>query len=73
MTTIVRTCLPAYTYWTQYRPLLGGTFSNPADKYPSLFDTALFRTYPYLLPSLTAASIAVCGATFGLFYLEEVN
>lgn len=52
---------------------MGGTFSNPAEKYPALFNYALFRTYPYLLPSLTAASVAACGAIFGFFYLEEVS
>ncbi|THG99630.1 hypothetical protein EW026_g2730 [Hermanssonia centrifuga] len=52
-------------------PLLGGTFSNPAVKYPRLFNTQLFRTYPYLLPSLTAALVAALGAIFGYFYLEE--
>lgn len=53
-------------------PLLGGTFSNPATKWPGLFDTELFRNYPYLLPSLLAASLAFCGAVFGFFALEEV-
>ncbi|EKM55532.1 uncharacterized protein PHACADRAFT_256226 [Phanerochaete carnosa HHB-10118-sp] len=52
-------------------PLLGGTFSNPATKWPGLFDTELFRNFPYLLPSLLAASIAFCGAVFGFFALEE--
>lgn len=55
------------------RPLLGGTFSNPAEKFPSLFDNHLFRTYPYLLPSLVAASIAFSGVIFGIFFLEEVS
>ncbi|KAI0341863.1 MFS general substrate transporter [Trametopsis cervina] len=52
-------------------PLLGGAFSNPAEKYPSLFDNHLFRTYPYLLPSLVAATIALAGVVFGIFCLEE--
>lgn len=54
-------------------PLLGGTFSNPAEKYPSLFDYPIFRTYPYLLPSLIAALVALIGAVFGFFCLEEVR
>ncbi|KAI0094018.1 MFS general substrate transporter [Irpex rosettiformis] len=52
-------------------PLLGGTFSNPADKYPTLFDYPIFRTYPYLLPSLVAASIAISGVIFGIFFFKE--
>ncbi|KAI0811272.1 MFS general substrate transporter [Irpex lacteus] len=60
-----------YTTDMIIRPLLGGTFSNPAEKFPSLFDNHLFRTYPYLLPSLVAASIAFFGVIFGIFFLEE--
>ena len=56
-----------------FRPLLGGTFSNPAEKYPQFFDIELFRAYPYLLPSLIAASVAAFGAIFGFFFLEEVG
>ncbi|KAI0689432.1 MFS general substrate transporter [Cytidiella melzeri] len=52
-------------------PLLGGSFSNPAEKYPTWFDTYLFRTYPYLLPSMVAACIAIAGVIFGIFFLEE--
>lgn len=52
-------------------PLIGGTFSNPADKWPQWFGNELWRKYPYLLPSLMAASLAFCGASFGYFALEE--
>ncbi|KIP09075.1 hypothetical protein PHLGIDRAFT_103288 [Phlebiopsis gigantea 11061_1 CR5-6] len=52
-------------------PLIGGTFSNPAEAYPSLFDTQLWRQYPYLLPSAIAAALAACGAVFGYFAFEE--
>lgn len=55
------------------RPLLGGTFSNPAVKYPQFFDYELFRAYPYLLPSAIAAFVAALGAIFGFFFLEEVR
>lgn len=51
-------------------PLMGGLLSNPATKF-AWFDTALFRRYPYLLPSLTAAVIAWSGCLYGYFYLGE--
>lgn len=56
-----------------FSPLLGGTFSDPATKYPSFFDYALFRSYPYLFPCLVAAIISCAGATFGYFFMEEVR
>ncbi|THH06753.1 hypothetical protein EW145_g3866 [Phellinidium pouzarii] len=36
-------------------PLIGGVFSDAAQKYPKWFGTALFEAYPYLLPCLVVA------------------
>ncbi|RDX56894.1 MFS general substrate transporter [Lentinus brumalis] len=51
-------------------PLMGGLLSNPATKF-SMFDIELFRRYPYLLPCITATSIAWAGCVYGYFYLTE--
>ncbi len=53
-------------------PLMGGLLSNPATKF-SMFDIELFRRYPYLLPCITATSIAWAGCVYGYFYLTEVH
>ncbi|KAH8107026.1 MFS general substrate transporter [Cristinia sonorae] len=52
-------------------PLIGGTLSNAATKFPQYFDIEVFRLYPYLLPSLVAGAIALFGAIGGFFCLEE--
>lgn len=57
----------------KYSPLLGGTFANPAAKWPQWFDNDLFTKYPYLLPCLIASSIAFIDVLFGLFFMEEVG
>ncbi|GJE90858.1 MFS general substrate transporter [Phanerochaete sordida] len=54
-------------------PLIGGTFANPADKWPQWFGNEFWRSYPYLLPAVMAASLAMCGAVFGFFALEETH
>ena len=68
--------LPIYALcWplgTVIGPMLGGTFSNPADKFPFL-DIPLFRQYPYLMPCLVAAAFSALGCTLGYFLLEEVR
>ncbi|KAI0781048.1 MFS general substrate transporter [Trametes elegans] len=52
-------------------PLMGGLFSNPADKFPQWFDTAFHRRYPYFLPCFVAAAIAFAGSAYGYFYMKE--
>ena len=42
-------------------------------KYPRLFDIELFRAFPYLLPAMIAAIVAVLGALMGFFFLDEVR
>ncbi|TFY65498.1 hypothetical protein EVG20_g5566 [Dentipellis fragilis] len=54
-------------------PLIGGTFSNPATKFPQFFDYEFLRTYPYFLPGFIAAVTSVSGVIFGYFFLEEVR
>ncbi|KAL1743538.1 hypothetical protein HDZ31DRAFT_40687 [Schizophyllum fasciatum] len=48
--------------------IIGGTFERPADKWPGVFESIpLFTTYPYLLPSIIAASITFTGSFLSLF------
>ncbi|KAJ2224907.1 hypothetical protein IWW45_007990 [Coemansia sp. RSA 485] len=52
--------------------LIGGTFSNPVDKYPQIFgNSVLFKTYPYLLPCLISGSISLVCFVIGFFKFEE--
>lgn len=53
-------------------PMLGGTFSNPADKFP-LLDLPLLRQYPYLMPCLVSAAFSAFGTTLAYFLMEEVR
>ena len=52
---------------------MGGLLSNPATKFPALFDIPLLRRYPYLLPCIAATSIAWAGCLYGYVYLKEVR
>jgi len=51
-------------------PVLGGTFSNPADKFP-LLDVPFLRQYPYAMPCVISTVISVLGATLTYFLMEE--
>lgn len=49
-------------------PAIGGLLSEPASKYPALFDNAFWRAYPYLLPciinaAMSAATLIIAAAT----------
>ncbi|KAH0830406.1 major facilitator superfamily domain-containing protein [Lanmaoa asiatica] len=52
-------------------PLIGGSFSHPADTYPQIFDYPFWREYPYFLPCLIAGIIAIIGVVLGYAFLEE--
>ncbi|KAK7689710.1 hypothetical protein QCA50_006349 [Cerrena zonata] len=48
--------------------IVGGTFENPAKKWPSAFaHIPLFVNYPYLLPCAVAASVTFTGSILSLF------
>lgn len=57
------------------RPLIGGTFSNPASTFPNstLFHHDLFRTYPYFLPGCISSAFSLVGVILGYVLLEEVG
>ncbi|KAF9061694.1 MFS general substrate transporter [Rhodocollybia butyracea] len=52
-------------------PLIGGVLSNPADKYGSFFQNAIFHKYPYFLPCLVSGSMALSSVVFAYFFLRE--
>ncbi|EJD01298.1 major facilitator superfamily MFS-1 [Fomitiporia mediterranea MF3/22] len=52
--------------------IVGGSFENPAKKWPGMFaDVPLFVKYPYLLPTAIAASITFIGAILSLFLAPD--
>ncbi|KZP29862.1 MFS general substrate transporter [Athelia psychrophila] len=51
-------------------PLLGGTFSTPAEKYTWL-DCSFLREYPYFLPGGISSVITFIAAIVGYFMLRE--
>ncbi|KAG1736727.1 major facilitator superfamily domain-containing protein [Suillus lakei] len=53
-------------------PLIGGTFSHPASKYPEILGYQFLKDYPYFLPCFIASVIAIIGVFLGFIFLEEV-
>ncbi|CAM9718286.1 unnamed protein product, partial [Laminaria digitata] len=50
---------------------LGGLLAEPAKHYPALFsESGLFGRFPYLLPNILGASLALIGL-FLVFFLVE--
>jgi MFS family permease len=52
-------------------PLIGGTFSHPASKYPDILGYQFLKDYPYVLPCFIAFAIAIIGVSLGFIFLEE--
>ncbi|KAK7049264.1 hypothetical protein VNI00_005865 [Paramarasmius palmivorus] len=52
-------------------PLLGGSLSNPAAKYPRLFADTIFNYHPYLLPCAVASALSLCGVLLCYTCLKE--
>lgn len=66
--------MKGWSIGTVVGPLLGGLLSNPAQRYPALFgSSALFTTYPYLLPCLVAGLVPALGLLVAVYSLEEVR
>ncbi|KAL5527526.1 hypothetical protein ACEPAG_6327 [Sanghuangporus baumii] len=52
--------------------IVGGSFENPAQKWPEVFaNIKLFVNYPYLLPTIIAAYITFIGAILSLFLAPD--
>ena len=55
-------------------PLIGGSLSRPAEKFPETFGhSEFFRTYPYFLPCAIPATFTIICWTVVFFFLEEVR
>ncbi|KAF4608969.1 hypothetical protein EYR40_001322 [Pleurotus pulmonarius] len=52
-------------------PLIGGSLSNPAKRFPSWFGSALWTSYPYFLPCLIACIVTVIVLAISYVFLEE--
>ncbi|KAJ7191725.1 tetracycline:hydrogen antiporter-like protein [Mycena pura] len=53
-------------------PLIGGSLSEPTVNYPSVFGhMQLFKTYPYLLPTLITGCVAASGAALCALFVKE--
>ena len=59
-----------WTIGSIFGPSLGGALASPARKYPWLFDTAFFRTFPFALPNLVAACFFLFGLVMAFLFLE---
>ncbi|KAJ1811807.1 hypothetical protein LPJ56_005703, partial [Coemansia sp. RSA 2599] len=61
-----------WNFGSLFGAAIGGLLANPAEKYPRVFgNVALFKEYPYLLPCLVSALIALVCFVVGIFKLEE--
>ncbi|KAJ8588085.1 MFS multidrug-resistance DHA1 sub-family [Rhizopogon salebrosus TDB-379] len=57
---------------TMLGPIVGGTFSRPADRFPEIFGRSeLLKTYPYLLPCAVPATFAAIAWLVAYFRLKE--
>lgn len=55
-------------------PIIGGTLAKPCDNFPNIFlEGSIWYRYPYLLPNLFSAVLALLGAIIGFLFLEETH
>lgn len=53
-------------------PAIGGLLAQPVKNFPGIFAVdSIWDRNPYLLPSLAAAVLPLCGFIVGIFYLSE--
>ncbi|KAI0736958.1 MFS general substrate transporter [Fomitopsis betulina] len=52
-------------------PLLGGTFSNPAERFPNMFNYQFLEEYPYFLPCFVAGFLSILAALLVYLFLDE--
>ena len=56
------------------RPIIGGMLSQPAKRWPNVFHKLIFfHQFPYYLPCLVSAVIALASSLFGFIGLKEVD
>ncbi|KAG6906440.1 hypothetical protein DXG01_013923, partial [Tephrocybe rancida] len=52
-------------------PLFGGTLAKPAENFPSLFDGAIWKAFPYFLPCVATSSVAFITFLITAIYFKE--
>ncbi|EIW57761.1 MFS general substrate transporter [Trametes versicolor FP-101664 SS1] len=52
-------------------PIIGGVFARPADRWPGFRESAFWKTYPYFLPCVIAASISISAFVLAAIGLKE--
>ncbi|KAF5372992.1 hypothetical protein D9758_001664 [Tetrapyrgos nigripes] len=52
-------------------PLIGGSLSQPAQKWPALFKDTIFDDHPYFLPCAVAGFVSLYGLVLAWLCLEE--
>lgn len=55
-----------------FSPMIGGSLSNPTDRFPKFFSYVFFKKYPYFLPCCVAACFSALGFILCYFFLKEV-
>lgn len=54
-------------------PLIGGTLSRPAERFPNVFGNSEFlKTYPYFLPCAVPATFSALAFIITWLFLKEV-
>jgi len=54
--------------------MIGGTFYEPATRYPEIFGhIQILRDRPYLLPCAVSSFVTLCAIVAGYFLIEEVS
>ncbi|KAF8886154.1 major facilitator superfamily domain-containing protein [Infundibulicybe gibba] len=56
---------------TTLGPLMGGTFSRPHERFPTVFGSQFWIDYPYFLPCITVAIFIGSVFTIALLFLKE--
>ncbi|KAF5372972.1 hypothetical protein D9758_001663 [Tetrapyrgos nigripes] len=52
-------------------PLIGGSLSEPAKRFPELFKDTIFDYHPFFLPCFIAGCVSLCGVILAWLCLEE--
>ena len=55
------------------RPIIGGVFARPADRWPAFRREAFWGAYPYFLPCVVAACLSISAFIFASLGLKEVS
>ncbi|KAJ2934959.1 hypothetical protein H1R20_g2101, partial [Candolleomyces eurysporus] len=54
-------------------PLVGGSLSRPADRFPELFGAQFWKEYPYFLPCLATAAFTAIVLVTTIIWFKESN